>query len=290
MVRAQPKRPPKRGKASKEQKGSIRGRKHKEKNKHRAKKRKEEKKAHRNRNGRRKTPAAGDGDALDCCVLLTRLEEKRLLGKVKHASKAAKLKSVKDKNKEQPSRTQRRTKSDRPLKRNSSGTNRQAAEPKPNQSEALLTPAPAVFEPRRRRMASLNAEAVNSLLLYRAEGQTSSLHKKQQHANRGLATDGGLTKAAAPEEHKGDDIKELSHDLQANVSGRPRKKKARKEPESIDWSAVFTPAPRRQAGLTAATLLKLTSAPYGSRRQKKTDAAPASNTKTTPRPRKRDNL
>ncbi|XP_067274498.1 bromo adjacent homology domain-containing 1 protein [Pseudorasbora parva] len=93
------------------------------------------------------------------------------------------------------------------------------------------TDNPSAPEPRKRRLASLNAEAVNSLLLEKPAGKTTDQSKKPD----------------GPE--------------QAKSSKRARKaekqtRKAGSEP------SLYTPAPRRLAGLTAATLLKLTSSTH----------------------------
>uniref|UniRef100_A0A8C3A8R8 Bromo adjacent homology domain containing 1 n=1 Tax=Cyclopterus lumpus TaxID=8103 RepID=A0A8C3A8R8_CYCLU len=237
MVKAQRSQPvkcgkPRKEKGSKEKGGGVKKGKER-KNELRGRKKKDKK----------ESLAGGDGEALDCRVLLTRLEEKRVEGKEKDASKSGKKKKVK-----------------------------QALEPKINQSDALLMfPAP-VFEPRRRRMASLNAEAVNSLLLYRNDSLASNHTKKRQPSSEDKAKD-SLTKT----EHRSHKTKKVSPRGKADPKERPKKqRRSAAEAQNIDWSALFAPAPRRQAGLTAATLLKLTSAHYGTKRQKKTESKPAS--------------
>uniref|UniRef100_UPI003AAF600C bromo adjacent homology domain-containing 1 protein n=1 Tax=Centroberyx gerrardi TaxID=166262 RepID=UPI003AAF600C len=283
MVRAQQNQPVKRGKPRKE-KGSREGgggmKKGKERKiEWRGKKKKEKKESNRHR---KKTLTVGDGDALDCCVLLTRLEEKGVMGKKKDAPRAGKQKSVKVKKKQRSSSIQKRTKCDKTRQRKTSTANQQALEPKINQSDALLTLPPSIFEPRRRRMASLNAEAVNSLLLYRDDSLTSNLTKKRQPPSEDLAKD-SLTKAAAVcvDERKGHKTKKVPTGGKPDLSERPKKQRRSKvEAESIDWLALFAPTPRRQAGLTAATLLKLTSSAYGTKRQKKTDSKARSESET----------
>uniref|UniRef100_A0A8C7YNU2 Bromo adjacent homology domain containing 1 n=1 Tax=Oryzias sinensis TaxID=183150 RepID=A0A8C7YNU2_9TELE len=179
---------------------------------------------------RRKAGAEGNGGAIACCVLLTRLEEKGVVGKDKNAPKAKKQKSSKVKKK--VCLIHKMTKS-RPTKTNQTGA--------------------TLAEPRRRRMASLNAEAVNSLLLYRDSSLVANLPKKGQE---GPSTD-------LPETKK-DSLGEKSA-----LKSRP-KKQSSTQAQEIDWLSLFAPTPRRQAGLTAATLLKLTSTQYGTKRQKKT--------------------
>lgn len=266
MVKAQRNQPvkgrtPRREKGSKEKRGGVK--KGKEgKNELRGKKQKDKKESHRRK---KKTLAVGDGDALDCCVLLTRLEEKRVVGKVKDVPKTGKQKSIKVKKKLHSSSTQRKTKCGKSGLKKTSTANQQALEPKINQSGALLMLPTPVFEPRRRRMASLNAEAVNSLLLYRDDSLTSHLMKKRQPSNEDSTKD-----SLAKTEHRDHKTKKVPPGVKADFKERPKKqKRSATEAQSIDWLSLFAPTPRRQAGLTAATLLKLTSAQYGTKRQKK---------------------
>ncbi|MEQ2165829.1 hypothetical protein GOODEAATRI_021240 [Goodea atripinnis] len=189
---------------------------------------------------RKTTAATGNDDALACCVLLTRLDEKGVVGKEKNAkSKMQKSAKVKKRERSVPRSTKYR-------------------EPKTNQANALLMLTSPVVEPRRRRMASLNAEAVNSLLLYRDSSMMTNLTKKLQPS--------------------GEDALETFVSKVKNVSagGKRAKKQKRStdQAESIDWLSLFAPTPRRQASLTAETLLKLTSTQYKTKRQKKTEYKP----------------
>uniref|UniRef100_A0A8C9YJF3 Bromo adjacent homology domain containing 1 n=1 Tax=Sander lucioperca TaxID=283035 RepID=A0A8C9YJF3_SANLU len=253
---------PRKEKGSKEKGGGVKKGKDR-KNELRGRKKKDKTEPHRHRK-----KAVCDGDALDCCVLLTRLEQKGVVGKEKDAPKAGKQNRGKVKKKLHSSSSQRRTKSG--LKKTST-TNRQALEPKINQSDAFLVfPAP-VFEPRRRRMASLNAEAVNSLLLFRDDSLASNLTKKRQPSNEDKAKD-SLTK----DEQSGRKTKKVPPGGKVDPKRPKKQRRSAAEAQNIDWLALFAPTPRRQAGLTAATLLKLTSAQYGTKRQKKTESKPGS--------------
>uniref|UniRef100_A0A8D3BG69 Bromo adjacent homology domain containing 1 n=2 Tax=Scophthalmus maximus TaxID=52904 RepID=A0A8D3BG69_SCOMX len=270
MAKAQRSQPVKCGQPQKEKGGKEKGggvKKGKErKNELKGKKKNDKKESHRSR---KKTLAVGDGDALDCCVLLTRLEEKGVEGQERYAPKAGKQKGVKGKKKLHSSSIQRRTKSG--LKKTSTA-NQQALEPNINPSEALLVLPTPFLEPRRRRMASLNAEAVNSLLLYRDHSATSNITKKQQASQEHPAKD-SLTKT----EHRDHKTKKVSSGGKAALKEKPKKqKRSSVEALNIDWLSLLTPTPRRQAGLTAAALLKLTSAPYGTKRQKKSETKAAS--------------
>ncbi|XP_020775083.2 bromo adjacent homology domain-containing 1 protein isoform X2 [Boleophthalmus pectinirostris] len=181
---------------------------------------------------RRKALKVNRKDALDCCVLLTRLD----VGDVKNSPKNMSGK-VKQRNKcDQPRLKHRPT--------------QKAEEPKMKNSHAFLRLSP---EPRRRRMASLNAEAVNSLLLFRDDPLSSRKTQlpKDNHNEH------------EPKAHK---PKRKATQTQQDVGC---KNASVTQDQSIDWLSIFAPTPRRQAGLTAATLLKLTSAQYTNKRQKK---------------------
>ncbi|KAK7904352.1 hypothetical protein WMY93_016959 [Mugilogobius chulae] len=124
----------------------------------------------------------------------------------------------------------------------------EADEPKMNHSSLLKLS----LEPRRRRMASLNAEAVNSLLLFREDPLSSKKTQQSKDYNKAQAK----SRVTKPKMQQNMDHKHTSSPQDQN----------------IDWLSIFAPTPRRQAGLTAATLLKLTSTQYRSKRQKKREA------------------
>ncbi|KAF5908502.1 bromo adjacent homology domain-containing 1 protein-like, partial [Clarias magur] len=122
-------------------------------------------------------------------------------------------------------------------------------------------------EPRKRRLASLNAEAVNSLLLEKTDVPLSSkLPKKQHHET-------------TPVFNETDDAKICSLSQTAAQAHKTEKcqnhKKARKrkseEKDSNDLN-LYTPTPKRLAGLNAAALMKLTSSTTGSKQRVKTDS------------------
>ncbi|XP_072313326.1 uncharacterized protein bahd1 [Eucyclogobius newberryi] len=174
---------------------------------------------------KRKALKGSRKSALDCCVLLTRLDT----GDVKAP-----------KNENRSAKVKQRNRCDKPKHQ----AIQKAEEPKMNLSHALLKCSP---EPRRRRMASLNAEAVNSLLLFRGDSS-----KKTQ-----------LPK----DNHKAHESKSHITKLKPKKQDMGCKNASATQDQNIDWLSIFAPTPRRQAGLTAATLLKLTSAQY--KRQKK---------------------
>ncbi|KAM6973784.1 uncharacterized protein bahd1 [Aplochiton taeniatus] len=231
---------------------------------------------------RRRTLSVADGDTLDCRVLLTRIEEKAVMASMeKKALKSLKKKNLEGKACHNHNSVIRRTK---PIK--SRGKNvtahQETLHPKNDQSDALRLILPNM-EPRKRRMASLNAEAVNSLLLFKENPLRSQHAKKHQNPNAGLPKV-ELTKGKADSKETITKAKHVSKSLSGTKRGPPvekscvgekpkKQKKAKKEAESIDWLQLLTPTPRRQAGLTAAALLKLTGTSSGSKRHTKADCA-----------------
>ncbi|KAJ8288548.1 hypothetical protein COCON_G00012070 [Conger conger] len=155
-------------------------------------------------------------------------------------------------------------------------TCRVAPEPKTKpkvEKRDLHPPAP---EPRKRRLASLNAEAVNSLLLEREDPlQTARLAKKLQQQQRlngectSLKDPAGTTATArkGPEVQRG-----LKPQRTDSLAGTPkRQKKGKPDGRGAEQLSLDGPAPRRLAGLNAAALLKLTSTSSGTKRRLKAD-------------------
>lgn len=200
------------------------------------------------RDGRRRQKRVSKRkNALDCRVLLTRLGSDEAKESPKKQNRKAKIKQG--------------TKCNQLKQRNRAP--QQVQEP-----EMILPPDSMEFswEPRRRRMASLNAEAVNSLLLFRDNPQ--SVSKKQQ-----LSTDNPKQHTREQEHHK--------TKIPAQKDKKQQKRKKDSQDQNIDWLSLLAPTPRRQAGLTAATLLKLTSAQYTSKRQKKREIKQETGTEAT---------
>nr|XP_055041498.1 bromo adjacent homology domain-containing 1 protein [Misgurnus anguillicaudatus]XP_055041499.1 bromo adjacent homology domain-containing 1 protein [Misgurnus anguillicaudatus]XP_055041500.1 bromo adjacent homology domain-containing 1 protein [Misgurnus anguillicaudatus] len=106
---------------------------------------------------------------------------------------------------------------------------------------------PLAQEPRKRRLASLNAEAVNSLLLEKTEGK---LTKKRVD---------GVT---APDQTK----------TRPNLKrGSETCEKVKAQEKNVNESSLFAPTPKRLAGLNAAALMKLTSSTMGNKQRLKSD-------------------
>uniref|UniRef100_A0A673HZC6 Bromo adjacent homology domain containing 1 n=1 Tax=Sinocyclocheilus rhinocerous TaxID=307959 RepID=A0A673HZC6_9TELE len=198
----------------------------------------------------------GEVSALNCCVVLTRLDESEtcrngMKAQVKEMQGKAKICKCRKK---------------------ACKTCRSAPEPKskvkPDKS-ALCTEF--ILEPRQRRLASLNAEAVNSLLLDREDPQqTSNPSRKQQHTKGDTSFSKDTTKDNDCS-RKGQDNRKRACTGETEQCRNP--KKAKTESDAIDLQTLNSPAPKRLAGLNAAALLKLTSTSSGVKRRGKTDGA-----------------
>ncbi|XP_051954692.1 bromo adjacent homology domain-containing 1 protein-like [Xyrauchen texanus] len=110
---------------------------------------------------------------------------------------------------------------------------------------------PLTQEPRKRRLASLNAEAVNGLLLETADGPPGAKYAKK----RGVGTTSTEHIKTCPKSETCHNPKQM--------------KKA--EAEEKDGLGLYAPTPKRLAGLNAAALLKLTSSTAGKKQWLKTD-------------------
>lgn len=208
-----------------------------------------------------------EGDGLSCHVLLTRLEE-----------------SVQEKQQQQQQRSTDRDKKDVQRqsrashkanhKKGKSGKKKEKSSPK-TQSKLRGSDhgeGDHTAQPRKRRLASLNAEAVNTLLLERATDP--QLPAKQPRrlddlpGGVGVSSEGDPCQNIAPcspKVSRGSAHRtSMSCKLEAHQSRsskQARKNKAVREGGAMGLSqeSLDAPAPRRLAGLNAAALLKLTS-------------------------------
>uniref|UniRef100_A0AAQ6IMK4 BAH domain-containing protein n=1 Tax=Anabas testudineus TaxID=64144 RepID=A0AAQ6IMK4_ANATE len=193
-----------------------------------------------------------DGEGLSCHVLLTRLEEN--IHDQESSEESEQKLTLKPKHKKQKRREQKQAKS---LPKSKSKKNR------PRDAECVH-----VLQPRKRRLASLNAEAVNSLLLERATDPQPAAKqaRRQEEPGNGGASRGNTNKASTP------------HKLELCQSSKPVKKVKKVkvnrggDSSSMSQESLDAPAPRRLAGLNAAALLKLTSSSATSKQRIK--AAP----------------
>ncbi|KAI4900402.1 hypothetical protein NFI96_017784 [Prochilodus magdalenae] len=203
---------------------------------------------------------------LNCCVVLTRLDEGRT-GKnsMKALSKSERKRKMKAKKGKGISCK---------CRKKTCKACQTAPGPKSNtkpDKTALYTEL--LLEPRKRRLASLNAEAVNSLLLFREDPQQASkLAKKQPNPPKG---DSEISKRETDSSRKALEGRKRAHPGEREQNKIPKKaKKANTKSEHLDQLSLNSPAPRRLAGLNAAALLKLTSTSSGAKRRVKTDGKP----------------
>ncbi|XP_065144435.2 bromo adjacent homology domain-containing 1 protein [Paramisgurnus dabryanus] len=200
----------------------------------------------------------GEVGTLNCCVVLTRLDE----------SDARKT-SMKALRKTEGKQEEMRGKGKICKCRKKACKSCQSA-PKPKSKVkpdkfALCTEF--ILEPRKRRLASLNAEAVNSLLLDREDPQQTLKASKKQQQTKG---DSSLTKDTVKDNvstKKRQDGRKRLYSGKSEQCKNPKKAKT----EDIDLQSLTAPTPKRLAGLTAAALLKLTSTSAGVKRRGKTD-------------------
>lgn len=212
-----------------------------------------------------------EGDGLSCHVLLTRLEE-----------------SVQEK----PQRSTNRERKDvQPQGRRShkakhkKGKSGDKKETSPPNSQSKLKgfshgEGDHTAQPRKRRLASLNAEAVNSLLLERATDPQPPAKQPRRlddlpggvrvslDGDPGEGVGPGVPKVSRGNVHR----TSMSYKLgghQSSSSKLARKSKAVREggAAGLSQESLNAPAPRRLAGLNAAALLKLTSSSASSKQR-----------------------
>ncbi|XP_036437680.1 bromo adjacent homology domain-containing 1 protein [Colossoma macropomum] len=202
--------------------------------------------------GRGGTP---ETEALSCHVLLTRLEEDA-------------LEQGNDLSDEDPDIIRRRNLQKKSIKRNKKLEKAKESLCTPSQikSEPTIIKTP-VQEPRKRRLASLNAEAVNSLLLEKTDApQGSKLTKKQQQEVPPVAIAADDTKIYSLSKRSAQARKTES------CQSHKQAKKSKSEEKDDNELSLYAPTPRRLAGLNAAALLKLTSSSTGNKQRVKADS------------------
>ncbi|KAI3363787.1 hypothetical protein L3Q82_001395 [Scortum barcoo] len=218
----------------------------------------------------RKRAGVSDGEGLSCHVLLTRLEEnirEKQSSKERERKDAHRHSSLKPKPKKGKSSERREAKS----------------LPKTKSKSNSLSHCEWIHvqQPRKRRLASLNAEAVNSLLLERAtdpQPAAKQARRQEDPTNGGISLDVDPTSSAVPgglKASRGNLSKaSTSHKLELCQSSKRVKKAraSREESGTMSQESLHAPAPRRLAGLNAAALLKLTSSSATSKHRVK--AAP----------------
>ncbi|XP_068610030.1 bromo adjacent homology domain-containing 1 protein-like [Brachionichthys hirsutus] len=199
-----------------------------------------------------------DEEGLSCHVLLTRLEERKIS---MHKSSGERDRKVARRHLSRKSKPKTGKGRERRGKRSSSKSKSKSNSASPHECLQVL-------QPRKRRLASLNAEAVNSLLLERAtEPQAAAKQTRRQEdpVKGGTPPDRGPTRTGVPgglKVSRGHKSKaSTSHKLElCQMSKQPKTAKAHREASGgMSQEILDAPAPRRLAGLNAAALLKLTS-------------------------------
>ncbi|XP_026174409.1 bromo adjacent homology domain-containing 1 protein [Mastacembelus armatus] len=206
-----------------------------------------------------------DGEGLSCHVMLKRLDDntqEQESSEEQERGLSLKPKSKKGK--------RGKRKEPRSLPKNRSKTN------SPNHGESIHA-----VQPRKRRLASLNAEAVNSLLLERATDQQPAA--KQARRQEETKTGGHSLDPDSVKSNVAGSLKASRSTSKASTSHKPELcqsskliKKAKvnrgNENRGMSQESLDAPTPRRLAGLNAAALLKLTSSSATSKQRIK--AAP----------------
>ncbi|XP_049446424.1 bromo adjacent homology domain-containing 1 protein-like [Epinephelus fuscoguttatus] len=211
-----------------------------------------------------------DGEGLSCHVLLTRLEE-----------------SIRDqeRSEERVRKDARRHLTLKPKPRKGKSSERKEVKSLPKTKSKSNSPSRGecihVPQPRKRRLASLNAEAVNTLLLERAtdpQAAAKQARRQEEPTNGGISLDTNPTRSGIPgglKASRGNITRaSMSHKLELCQSSKQVKKAkvSRAASGGMSHESLDTPAPRRLAGLNAAALLKLTSSSATSKQRVK--AAP----------------
>ncbi|XP_019911979.2 bromo adjacent homology domain-containing 1 protein [Esox lucius] len=249
---------------------------------------KREKTRERNKRRSRKSyPLRGRGGAteeegLSCHVLLTRLEEdiREQEESSERWSDSPDQPLVKT---EQAKRSKKLSKGNDKAKRKL--TAKKMIPKTKSKSKTTINKQESPFpEPRKRRLASLNAEAVNSLLLERpceAQPAAKQARRQQEETTSSEPTfgmdpaRGGL--AGGPKTPKASSSKaSTSHKSEMCQRSKKVPKKQAKQDRGENETGMMTlqmlhaPAPRRLAGLNAAALLKLTSTSATSKQRART--------------------
>ncbi|KAM6991869.1 bromo adjacent homology domain-containing 1 protein isoform 1-T4 [Tautogolabrus adspersus] len=208
-----------------------------------------------------------DGEGLSCHVLLTRLEES-IRDKESSEKREHKERRRHSSLKSKPKRGKKVVrKEEKLLPKTKSKSNG------PSYGECVQ-----VLQPRKRRLASLNAEAVNSLLLERATDLQPAAKQARRHeepSNGVISPDAEPTRTgisgSLKASHGNIGKTTTSHKLLKCQSSKKVKKAKAKQEEiwGMSQESLDAPAPRRLAGLNAAALLKLTSSSATSKQRVK---------------------
>ncbi|XP_076016267.1 bromo adjacent homology domain-containing 1 protein [Genypterus blacodes] len=222
-----------------------------------------------------------EGEGLSCHVLLTRLEEsvrRRENSDERDRKDARRKSSHKPKSRDRKGRDKRQTKTLAKTKSKCSA---------PSEGECS-----DATQPRKRRLASLNAEAVNSLLLERAtdaQPATKQARRQEEPTTGGGSLDADLVRSGVPRGPKASrgavskaSTAKKPEPCQSSKQAKKTKRKRGCEGGELSREVLDAPAPRRLAGLNAAALLKLTSSSATSKQRVKPAPTPTVTTDCKP--------
>ncbi|XP_014849784.1 PREDICTED: bromo adjacent homology domain-containing 1 protein-like isoform X2 [Poecilia mexicana] len=205
-------------------------------------------------------------EELSCQVLLTRLEE----GSHEKGRSKGKGGKYRPKTKPQTGKTRDRMKAKSLPKAKLKSKHKRLAD----------YPELRDLQPRKRRLASLNAEAVNSLLLERptdAQPAAKQARRQEDPLDGAASLDPARSSLSGSLKASRGNISKVSppNKVELCQSPKPSKKAKTSRGDERVWMSqecLDAPAPRRLAGLNAAALLKLTSSSATSKQRVK--AAP----------------
>lgn len=212
-----------------------------------------------------------EGEGLSCHVLLTRLEED-VPEQEDPGEKETSSSATRSPGRPGSGRGKGKGKaSGRSLAKTKPKTKSKPSNPSPGQ-------CPYVPEPRKRRLASLNAEAVNSLLLERASDLQPAAKQARRQQDEPVGSEGSLDPVPArsggsggPKAPRGGPSKsptaQKPQPCQSSKQAKRTKADREEEGGGVSLENLHAPAPRRLAGLNAAALLKLTSSSASSKQR-----------------------
>ncbi|CAL9691988.1 unnamed protein product [Knipowitschia caucasica] len=207
-----------------------------------------------------------DSEGLSCHVILTRLEESQA---------DSERKTRKDGHRRPLSLKRKGRKSKKDVK--------QLPKLKSKPNNTSIVDYMHVLQPRKRRLASLNAEAVNSLLLERPWDAQPAAKQARKQEEASAVADGDATaktKANSTPTQAGK-VSLISPKKCQKFKAKKVKSKVKSRDVLLSQESLDAPAPRRLAGLNAAALLKLTSTSATHKQRVKSTPATATTTSTT---------
>ncbi|XP_033847116.1 bromo adjacent homology domain-containing 1 protein [Periophthalmus magnuspinnatus] len=211
--------------------------------------------------------AGSEGEGLSCHVILTRLEESQA---------DSERKTRKDGHHKHLTLKRRGRKSKKDAKT--------LPKQKTKSNSASIADYMHVLQPRKRRLASLNAEAVNTLLLERpwdTQPAAKQARKQDEAVTVGGAAEGDATTKTTTPGPAGKVTLAPKMCQKFKAKKAKAKVKVKSNPFELSQESLDAPAPRRLAGLNAAALLKLTSTSATAKQRVKSTPTTTTTTTTT---------